>query len=69
MIKGRRIVGTWGGEAVPDRDIPRYAARFLDGSLPLAALISHEYPLDRINDALDDLEQGRVSRALVSMGR
>jgi S-(hydroxymethyl)glutathione dehydrogenase/alcohol dehydrogenase len=67
LIKGRRIVGTWGGEVQIDRDIPRYAVLFLAGTLRLGPLISHEYPLERINDALDDLEGGKVARALVSM--
>jgi S-(hydroxymethyl)glutathione dehydrogenase/alcohol dehydrogenase len=67
LIRGKRIVGSWGGETVPDRDIPRYARLFQDGKLPLADLISCEYLLEDVNDALDDLERGRVARALVRM--
>ncbi|HET6880527.1 MAG TPA: zinc-binding dehydrogenase [Pirellulales bacterium] len=67
LIRGKRIVGTWGGETRPDQDLPRYAQWFLEGRLPLANLITHEYPLDEINTALSDMEQGRVSRALIKM--
>jgi S-(hydroxymethyl)glutathione dehydrogenase / alcohol dehydrogenase len=67
LIRGKRIVGSWGGETVPDRDIPRYASLFRDGKLPLADLISREYSLEDVNEALEDLERGRVARALVKM--
>lgn len=67
LIRGKRVVGTWGGESQPDRDIPLYARWFRAGRLPLAQLISREYPLEKINAALEDLEQGRVARALVNM--
>lgn len=65
LIKGRRIVGTWGGETVPDQDIPQYAEMYLDGKFPFDQLISHEWPLDQINTAFDQLEAGKVSRALI----
>ena len=67
LIRGKRIVGTWGGETRPDDDIPRYAQWYLEGRLPLAELITREYRLDEINSALDDMEQGRLSRALVKL--
>lgn len=67
LIRGKRIVGTWGGATQPDRDIPRYVHWFLEGRLPLAELISAEHPLEGINTALEDLEAGRVARALINL--
>jgi S-(hydroxymethyl)glutathione dehydrogenase/alcohol dehydrogenase len=67
LIRGKRIAGTWGGETHPDRDIPRYAGWFLEGRLPLGELISREYRLEEVNDALADLEQGQVARALINL--
>ena len=67
LIRGKRIVGTWGGECRPDEDIPNYVQWFREGRLPLSELITREYPLDEINAALDDLEQGRATRAMVKM--
>lgn len=67
LIKGKRIVGTWGGETCPDRDIPLYVDLYLSGKLKLDALITHTYRLGEINQAFDDLEQGKVGRALIQM--
>ena len=67
LIKGKRIVGTWGGETQPDRDIPKYAKMFLDGKLNLSELITHEYRFEDINQAFQDLEAGKLGRALVRM--
>lgn len=67
LIRGKRIVGTWGGETRPDEDIPRYARWYLEGRLPLGELITRAYRLDEINAALDDMEQGRLTRALINM--
>lgn len=66
LIRGKRILGTWGGETDPDRDIPTYAALYQAGKLPLEKLITHSYNLENINQALEDLETGKVGRALVS---
>jgi len=68
LIRGKRIVGTWGGETQPDRDIPMYVEMFMSGDLDMQRLITHEYGLERINQAFDDLEQGRAGRVLVDMG-
>jgi len=68
LIRGKRIIGSWGGKTDPDKDIPSYVEAFLDNRLPLQALLTHTYPLERINDALDDLEAGKVVRALIDMG-
>lgn len=67
MIKGKRVVGTWGGESKPDRDIPLFVDLYRAGKLPLELLVSKEYPLEAINGAFDDLERGRVARALIAM--
>ncbi|MBI4541807.1 MAG: zinc-binding dehydrogenase [Gemmatimonadetes bacterium] len=67
LIRGRRILGTWGGETVPDRDIPRYARLCLSGALELEKLISHEYPLADVNVGLDELESGRLTRGVLRM--
>lgn len=67
LISGKRLVGTWGGESVPERDIPLFAGMFLGGSLNLGELIAAEYPLSDINRAFEDLERGLPGRALISM--
>jgi len=67
LIRGKRIIGSWGGKTDPDKDIPLYVEAFLGNRLPLQALLTHTYPLERINDALNDLEAGKVVRALIDM--
>lgn len=67
LIKGRRLVGTWGGETKPDRDIPIYADMYVKGQLPFGQLVSHVWSLNEINTAFDELESGRVARALIRL--
>jgi len=69
LIGGKRLLGSWGGETQPDSDIPKYIDMFLRGQLALEKLVTNEYPLGDINQALDDLEAGRVVRAMVDMAR
>ena len=65
LIVGKRIIGTWGGETQPDRDIPFYEKCIEEGTLQADKLVSHRFPLDGINEALSLLEGGQVSRALI----
>lgn len=65
LIKGKRIIGTWGGETDPDRDIPTYVGHCLSGRLNLNLFTSNIYRLDKINDSFNDLTTGRVNRALI----
>jgi len=67
LIRGKRIMGTWGGESDPDRDVPRFVELYLAGSLPLGHLIGGTYALREINRAMADLDQGRMIRGLVDM--
>jgi S-(hydroxymethyl)glutathione dehydrogenase/alcohol dehydrogenase len=64
---GKRVLGTWGGDNVPDRDFPRYVRLVRDGLLSLEPLIDRSYKLAEINQALDDLENRVVARPLVDM--
>lgn len=67
FIKGKRIIGTWGGETDPDKDIPQYAAAYRKGTLPLDSLITHRFQLEDINKAVSALEQGRAGRILIEL--
>lgn len=67
LIRGKRVIGTWGGATVPDRDIPKYVEFFLDGKLPLAKMISHVLKLEQINEALDYLEKGEAGRVVIEL--
>ncbi len=64
---GKRLLGTWGGDNVPDRDYPRYARLMASGKLDLEPLLTKSYALTEVNAALDDLEGGRAARPLIQM--
>jgi S-(hydroxymethyl)glutathione dehydrogenase/alcohol dehydrogenase len=63
---GRRIIGSHGGNTVPEVDIPRYLELYRLGRLELDGLISARVPLREINRAVDLLKSGNVcGRCLV----
>ncbi len=62
----RVLTGSHGGEAVPDRDIPRILRLMDVGKLDFDGLITHEFPLDRINDAIDVFRSGEVGKIILS---
>jgi S-(hydroxymethyl)glutathione dehydrogenase/alcohol dehydrogenase len=66
---GKRLLGTWGGDNVPDRDYPRYCCLLAGGRLDVSPLMSKPYGLADINQAIDDLEAGRVGRPLIDLSQ
>jgi S-(hydroxymethyl)glutathione dehydrogenase/alcohol dehydrogenase len=61
FIKGKKMMGTWGGGVDPDRDIPLFLENFRD----VQAMISQEAPLHEINQVIELLEKGSVARAFI----
>jgi S-(hydroxymethyl)glutathione dehydrogenase/alcohol dehydrogenase len=67
LISGKNIFGTWGGSSLPDHDIPKISELFRKGNVPLGRLLTKRYALDQVNEALADLEAGKVFRPLLVM--
>lgn len=69
LIKGKKIFGSWGGSSNPDRDFPLFheLLKSEDSSDNLEKLITKEYSLNEINQALNDLESGQVFRPIIEM--
>lgn len=67
LIKGKRLLGTWGGETRPDRDIPAYLKAFAQGKLPIDQMITHRFGLEEINKAFDVLVKGEAGRIVLKM--
>jgi len=67
LIKGKRIIGTWGGETDPDQDIVNYVQYFLSGKLKLDFFTSDIAKLNDINQALESFEDGTVNRVLIKL--
>ncbi|HEY7467858.1 MAG TPA: Zn-dependent alcohol dehydrogenase, partial [Dehalococcoidia bacterium] len=62
IFRGAKIYrGTVGGTGRPDRDFPLYVRWYKEGKLPLDKLVSRRYKLEEINDAVRDLEQGKIA--------
>ena len=68
LIKGKQIIGTWGGETDPDRDIPNYIRLYQAGRLKLDKLITDTFTLYEINKAIDMMSKGKITgRCLIEM--
>lgn len=67
LISGKQITGSWGGGTSPDKDIPNMIKLFNLKKIKLDWMISKRYPLEKINEALKDLEVGKVNRPLIVM--
>jgi S-(hydroxymethyl)glutathione dehydrogenase/alcohol dehydrogenase len=67
LNQGKSLLGTWGGDSVPDRDFPRIAALMTAKKIDVTPLLTKRYALADINAALDDLKDGRVGRPVIDM--
>ena len=59
------LKGSHGGSAEPHLDIPRYIRLCKTGRLKLGGLITHEFGLNEINDALDTIRRGEAGRCVI----
>jgi S-(hydroxymethyl)glutathione dehydrogenase/alcohol dehydrogenase len=65
--QGKSLMGTWGGDSVPDRDYGRYARLLGAGRFPIRNLLSKPYALEQADQALQDLASGTIGRPLIDM--
>lgn len=65
--QGKSLLGTWGGDSIPDRDYGRFGRLLGSGRFSVRDLLSKPYRLTEVNQALDDLEMGRIGRPLIDM--
>lgn len=63
--EARTIIGSYLGSAVPERDIPAYAQMWREGRLPVEELTSATIRLEDINQAMDDLADGKAVRQII----
>jgi S-(hydroxymethyl)glutathione dehydrogenase/alcohol dehydrogenase len=62
------LTGSHGGEAVPQVDIPRLIRLNRSGRLSFDGIITHEFTLDHINDALELVRSGAAGRVVLNVG-
>ena len=63
--RNQRILGSKMGTSVIARDIPQLVSRYHDGGLELDGLVSRRFPLDEINEAMDEVRSGAALRNVI----
>jgi alcohol dehydrogenase len=66
VIEARSLIGSYMGSNIPRVDIAQYVRMYQDGRLPIEKLISGHIALSDINQAMDDLHEGRVLRQVIT---
>ncbi len=54
-----------GGNSIPDKDIPRYIKLIQNKKMNLDSLITHEFELSDINEALNLFRSGKAGRIII----
>jgi S-(hydroxymethyl)glutathione dehydrogenase/alcohol dehydrogenase len=62
------LKGSEGGHCQPARDIPRLVRLAEAGKINYDGIVTDEFPLERINDALDLMRSGKSGRILLNVG-
>jgi Zn-dependent alcohol dehydrogenase len=57
---GKSFTRTHGGDCRPDRDFPTFVRWYRQGKLRLDDLVTRRYTLDQVNEAVADLDEGRI---------
>ena len=63
------LTGSHGGDAIPHIDIPRIIKLTVAGKISFDGIITHEFSLADINEALDVVRGGAAGRVLLNIGQ
>jgi Zn-dependent alcohol dehydrogenase len=61
----RMLTGSYMGSTQLHTDVPRLVALYKAGILKLDEMITHRFPLDDINEAIDEVEKGKALRNVI----
>ena len=64
IMNGRTVRGILAGDSISDLFIPRLLDLYRQGRFPFDKLITF-YPFERINEAVEDMEKGRVTKPVL----
>jgi Zn-dependent alcohol dehydrogenase len=64
---GRAIKATQGGKTNPTEDIPKYIRLYEGGYLNIENIVTHEFRLNEINEAIDLLKSGNAGRIMIKI--
>ena len=59
------LTGSHGGSAEPHIDIPRLTRLMKAGRMSLDGLVTHEFPLDEVNEAIAVVRRGEAGRVIL----
>jgi len=66
LIHEKHFMASLGGSCIPDRDFPLFIDWAQKGVLDLDSMVTARYPLDQINEAINDLKNGKIfGRAII----
>jgi S-(hydroxymethyl)glutathione dehydrogenase / alcohol dehydrogenase len=65
LVTGRVWKGTAFGGARGRSDVPRIVDWYMQGKIDIDSLITHTFPLEKINDAFDLMHEGKSIRSVV----
>jgi Zn-dependent alcohol dehydrogenase len=68
ILMNKSLAGTVFGSCNPKADISRLARLYQTGQLLLDEMITRRYRLDDVNDAYDDLRNGKIVRGIIDFG-
>ena len=66
LVTGRVWKGTAFGGAKGRTDVPKIVDWYMDGKINIDDLVSEIMPLDRINEAFDNMRNGKAIRSVIS---
>jgi S-(hydroxymethyl)glutathione dehydrogenase/alcohol dehydrogenase len=67
MYNDKSIMGCRYGSTRPHHDIPMLVRFYQDGRLQLDEMVSQIYPLEDIQQALDDMHHGKLNRGVLAV--
>jgi Zn-dependent alcohol dehydrogenase len=65
LLTGKRVTGSVMGAVTLRRDIPKYMDMYRRGMIDIDALLTNRFPLDQIQEALDDSERGALKNVVI----
>lgn len=68
ILSNKSLAGTVFGSCNPKADVFRLARLYQTGQLLLDEMITRRYRLDEINEAYDDLRNGKIVRGIIDFG-
>ena len=66
VYEERILTGSLYGSAAPKSDIPKLIDLYVGGLLKLDELLTKSYPIEKINEAFDDLKSGTNLRSIIT---